>query len=126
MRNYIHIVDVIRGFEFVLDNFDKMNYNIYNLGNDLLNCSKGDLSKQIQKNLPKITIKSTVGNDPDKRNYIVSSQKIYDLGYQPLYGLNYGINELVNYYSYLPKDKTEREKIIQYMRNDKFVAEADK
>ena len=103
-----------------------MNYNIYNLGNDLLNCSKGDLSKQIQKNLPKITIKSTVGNDPDKRNYIVSSQKIYDLGYQPLYGLNYGINELVNYYSYLPKDKTEREKIIQYMRNDKFVAEADK
>jgi len=124
MRNYVNIQDIIRGIDFSLDNFSKMNNNIYNIGDDSINMSKMDLAKTITKQIP-VPIRTVQMTDPDARNYIVSSAKLYKLGFKPQYNLDYGINELINYYSFLPKDPTERENITKYMRNDKFIAEHD-
>lgn len=123
MRNYIHVQDVIGGFLFGLYNFDKMRDNVYNLGNDALNCTKEDLAKAVQFHLPESTIENMSGNDPDKRDYQVSSDKIYKLGYKPQYNLDWGIDEMIRYYSYLPQDEQLREQIILPMQNDKFRAE---
>ncbi len=121
-RNYISIHDVVRSFEFSIKNADKMRGSVYNVGNDSLNTTKMGVAKIIQNRLPNTTIKKIWGNDPDKRDYSVSSQKIYNLGFKPWYDFRQGINELIDYYRILPKDKYDRDDLMKIIRNDRLVA----
>lgn len=98
MRNYIHIHDVCRAFEFALINWDKCKNEVYNVGNDNLNMNKLQLAKKIQEHIPLEIIKAEFTNDPDKRNYIVSSQKFYSKGFQCEFDLDDGINQLIQAY----------------------------
>lgn len=94
-RNYIHIDDIVSAFAHAIDNFDTMKNNVYNLGNDSVNMTKLDLVKRIASHTG--VGYSIVDNitDPDKRDYIVSSQKLYNTGFTPLYDLDYGIKEMI-------------------------------
>jgi nucleoside-diphosphate-sugar epimerase len=82
MRNFIHIDDVVDGIEFAIDNWDKVGNQIYNLGNDQINASKLDLAKIVDEQIPHTIIEADIGEDPDKRNYIVSSAKFYATGFK--------------------------------------------
>ena len=46
--------------------------------------------------------------DPDKRDYIVSSQKLYNLGFECKYDLEYGINEMNRFYDLMDQSDIER------------------
>jgi len=100
MRNYIHVKDICRAFEFAVDNIDKMRGQVYNLGNDKVNMSKGELVDVIVKQLPNTRVHYKNQTDPDKRNYIVSSAKLYELGWSPSYDLDDGIIELKQFYKH--------------------------
>ena len=76
MRNYIHLQDICRSFMFVIDNWGKCKNQTYNVGNDSLNMNKLQLAEIIQKHLPLEIIKAEFTEDLDKRDYIVSSEKI--------------------------------------------------
>ena len=94
-RNYIHIQDVTRAFIFGIENFEKMKNNVYNVGLSNANLSKKELAEKIKKYIPNLTIiESNIGKDPDKRDYIVSNQKIEDKGFKPKFSLDFGIEEL--------------------------------
>ncbi len=99
MRNYIHVQDICRAFEFAIDNIDKMRGQVYNLGNDRINMTKGDLVNTITKHLD-VKVEKVSKTDPDQRNYEVSSAKLYSLGWSPSYDLDDGIEELIRYYTY--------------------------
>jgi len=95
-RNYIHVRDVVRAFIHGIDHFEKMKGQIYNVGLSSANLSKLELCQEIKKLLPDFTfIEAQVGEDPDKRNYIVSNEKIERTGFLPKYDLNLGLNELI-------------------------------
>lgn len=94
-RNYIHVRDVCDAMIFSMMNREKMAGEVFNVGNDTLNMDKLSLANKINKYLPHKIVEGEVGVDPDKRNYIVSSQKIYNLGFSCNYSLDYGINELI-------------------------------
>ena len=95
-RNFIHVRDVARAFLHAIDRFDDMKGQIYNVGLSDANLSKLELCQQIQKHLPAFMIhESNVGKDPDKRDYIVSNEKIERTGYKPAFSLDDGIRELV-------------------------------
>lgn len=94
-RNYIHVRDVCDAMIFSMMNREKMTGEVFNVGNDSLNMDKLSLANKINKYLPHKIVEGEVGVDPDKRNYIVSSQKIYNLGFSCNYSLDYGINELI-------------------------------
>tara|TARA_R110000824_G_scaffold215006_2_gene401289 strand:+ start:298 stop:1230 length:933 start_codon:yes stop_codon:yes gene_type:complete len=99
MRNYVHLQDVCRAFKFVIDNWENCKNETYNVGNDRLNMNKLDLAQKIQKHLPLEIMKAEFTTDPDKRDYIVSSQKFYDKGFECKYDLDDGIRQLITAYS---------------------------
>ena len=99
MRNYIHIHDICKAFKFVLDNWDVCVNETFNVGNDALNMNKLQLAKVIQKHLPLEIIRAEFTSDPDTRDYIVSSEKIYNKGFVCDYDLDQGIKQLLNAYS---------------------------
>ncbi len=99
-RNYIHIRDVARGFLHGLENFEKMKGEPYNLGLSDANLSKLELCTRIKAQVPDFTVvEAEIGQDPDKRDYIVSNEKIEHTGYAPAYSLDSGIAELIKGYA---------------------------
>jgi nucleoside-diphosphate-sugar epimerase len=95
-RNFIHVRDVARAFLHAMDRFDGMKGQVYNVGLSDANLSKLELCRKIQQHLPGFMIhESDVGTDPDKRDYIVSNEKIERTGYAPAFSLDDGIRELV-------------------------------
>jgi len=94
-RNYIHIRDVAEAFMHAMENFEDMSGEAYNVGLSDANLSKRELCEEIQKQLPEFTFTENMeGKDPDKRDYIVSNEKIEKTGYKPDYSLADGIAEL--------------------------------
>ena len=101
-RNYIHIRDVARAFLHGLANFEKMKGRPYNVGLDDANLSKLELCAVIKRHLPNfVYLEAPVGEDPDKRDYIVSNARIAATGFKPEWGLERGICELIKGYTIL-------------------------
>jgi nucleoside-diphosphate-sugar epimerase len=96
MRNFIHIQDVANTIEFSMRNRDLMVGEVYNVGNTNININKMDLCLKIKKYVNDFFItESEFNKDPDKRNYIVSNQKLESLGWSCKYDLDFGIMELL-------------------------------
>jgi nucleoside-diphosphate-sugar epimerase len=101
-RNFIHVRDVARAFLHGIGNFETMRDQPYNVGLSDANLSKMELCQRIQKQLPKfVFLEAPVGEDPDKRDYIVSNEKVERTGYQPVFSLDEGIGELIKGYRML-------------------------
>jgi len=95
-RNYVHVRDVARAFAHSLTNFDRMKGEPYNVGLSEANLSKRELCEEIRKQVPRFTIvEAEVGRDPDRRNYIVSNEKIERTGFKATVSLQTGIAELI-------------------------------
>jgi nucleoside-diphosphate-sugar epimerase len=99
MRNYVHLQDVCRAFKYVIDNWESCKNQTYNVGNDAINMNKLQLAEKIGQHLPLEIIKAEFTSDPDTRDYIVSSQKFYDKGFECKYDLDDGIRQLIKAYS---------------------------
>jgi nucleoside-diphosphate-sugar epimerase len=101
-RNYIHLRDVVRAFLHGLGNFEAMKGRPYNVGLDDANLSKLELCAVIRKHLPGfVYLEAPIGEDPDKRDYIVSNARIAATGFKPEWGLDRGIQELIKGYTIL-------------------------
>ncbi len=98
-RNYLHVQDAANSFIHALKNYEKMKGEAYNVGLSDANLSKLELAEKIKNYVPEFTIiESEIGKDPDKRNYIVSNQKIESTGYKTEHSLDDGIKELLKVY----------------------------
>jgi nucleoside-diphosphate-sugar epimerase len=101
-RNYIHIRDVAKGFLHVMANHKRMLGQPYNLGLSSANLSKLELCAKIKEQLPKfVYVEAPAGEDPDKRDYIVSNDKIEKTGWMPDWSLDDGIRELIKGFTML-------------------------
>ena len=96
MRNYIHIKDVCKAFLHCMDSFEVMKNEAYNVGLSSANLSKRQLSEKIKEFIPKLVIiSSEIAQDPDKRDYIVSNDKLEKTGWIPEYTIEDGIKEVI-------------------------------
>lgn len=99
MRNFVHIRDVADCFLHCIHNSQRMTGWSYNLGLDEANVSKEQLAFKIKEHVPTLDIQSSEhGKDPDKRNYIVSNQRLRDAGFEARRSLDDGIIELMKAY----------------------------
>ena len=98
-RNFLHVRDAARAFLHSLDHFDSMKGRPYNVGLSDANISKWELCEEIQKQVPNFYFaEAAIGEDPDKRNYVVSNARIEATGFRTSVGLTPGITELVKGY----------------------------
>ncbi len=95
-RNFLHVRDVARVFLHGLENFVSLQGEPYNVGLSDANLSRLELCERIKKQLPDfIYMEAPIGEDPDKRDYIVSNAKIEATGFVPAHSLDKGIAELI-------------------------------
>lgn len=105
-RNYIHIRDVAKAFLFGIENYDRMKGEPFNVGLSSANLTKRQLCEKIREYVPDLYIHSApIGEDPDKRDYLVSNEKIESLGWRPDFDLDLGIQELLKGYRILMPNK---------------------
>ena len=52
-----------------------------------------------------VYLEAPVGEDPDKRDYVISNDKILKTGFKPSYSLEMGINELIKGYRIITNSK---------------------
>ncbi len=101
-RNYVHIRDVADCFVYCIENAGRMAGRPYNLGLDAANLSKEELALRVKKYVPNFFIHfAEVGSDPDKRNYVVSNQRLRQAGFEARRSLDTGIRELLKGYRML-------------------------
>jgi len=101
-RNYVHIRDVADCFLHAIQNSERMIGKSYNVGLDAANLSKEELAMTVKKYVPSFFIHfSEVGSDPDKRNYIVSNQRLRETGFEAKRSIDEGVQELLKGYRML-------------------------
>ncbi|MBI4510252.1 MAG: NAD(P)-dependent oxidoreductase [Deltaproteobacteria bacterium] len=98
-RNYVHVRDVADCFHFAIENMDQIGGRPYNFGLDAANLSKGELALKVKEYVPNLFVHfAEFGSDPDKRNYIVSNQRLREAGFEARRSLDEGIKELIKGY----------------------------
>jgi len=101
-RNYIHIRDVAKAFEHAIENFSAMRGEAFNVGLSTANLSKLELCQRIKLQVPEFQfLEAPIGEDPDKRDYIVSNEKLERTGWTPDWSIDDGIGELLRGYTML-------------------------
>jgi nucleoside-diphosphate-sugar epimerase len=103
-RNYLHVRDASRAFMYGLDNFEKMKGEAYNVGLSDANISKAELCEVIKTQIQNFYFsEAEIGEDVDKRDYIVSNEKIESAGFKTKHSLTYGIKELIKGFQIVKK-----------------------
>jgi nucleoside-diphosphate-sugar epimerase len=98
-RNFIHIKDVASAFIFMIENYDTYKGEVFNVGLSDANLSKKELLEKIQTYVKDFAVVyDDYYEDPDKRDYIVSNEKIESTGWKPVWNLDKGIEELIHAY----------------------------
>ncbi len=102
-RNYLHVRDAADAFVHALANFDEMCGQPYNVGLSEANISKHELCQAIAEQVQDFYFTEyELGKDPDKRDYVVSNEKIESTGFKANRALAEGIAELIKAYKVLP------------------------
>jgi nucleoside-diphosphate-sugar epimerase len=108
-RNYIHIRDVAKTFQYMIENYEKFSGDVFNVGLSSANLTKQQLVEKIKEYVPNFAITySDFYEDPDKRDYVVSNAKIEATGWSPDWSLDDGIIELIKTYTILIQDLSSK------------------
>jgi nucleoside-diphosphate-sugar epimerase len=103
-RNFVHVRDVADCFVYAIEHAGAMAGRPYNVGLDAANMSKEQLALAVKKHVPRLYLHfAEVGSDPDKRDYIVSNQRLRDAGFEARRSIDDGIDELLRAYRMLPR-----------------------
>lgn len=98
-RNYLHVRDAADAFVFAIENSGRLAGRPYNLGLDEANLSKEQLALRVKAHVPHFHVHfAEVGRDPDRRDYIVSSERLRKAGFVARHSLDAGIRELIKGY----------------------------
>lgn len=99
VRTFLHIDDAVQAYMMVLDKTDAMLGQVFNVGCEEMNLSKGQLADKIREQLDFSIIHSDLA-DPDVRSFIINFDKISALGFQPRKTLENGIEELIRLFKF--------------------------
>lgn len=102
IRNYLHIEDFADCVIHCINNKDEMVGESYNVGLYDGNYSKLQLAQKVQEFID-CEIFIGEGSDPDKRNYMVSNDKLAKTGFKAVRSIKLGIAQLIELYNMMPR-----------------------
>ena len=97
-RSFLHVNDAVNAFVFAVNNFSFMKNEIFNVGLDNANMTKIQLCDKIKEYIPNFNYYVSDGEDPDQRNYFVSTVKLTGIGFFPKLDIEYGIKQIMEIY----------------------------
>jgi len=98
-RNFVHIRDVAECMIHAIQHAPRMVGRPFNLGLGSANLSKEELALKVKEHVPDFYVHfAPIGQDPDKRNYIVSNERLREAGFEARRSLEDGIKELLKGY----------------------------
>ena len=98
-RTFLHLQDAIDAYVFTLSRFGDMKGQIYNVGDQSLNYSKGEIAEHIKATTGCAIIHSAI-SDLDPRHFLIAFDKLAKLDYRPKRTLDEGISELTKLYKF--------------------------
>ena len=101
-RTFIHVRDIARAINFVMDPECCNGYNLFNVGNERLNFTKEDIVNLLRDRLDFLVHFAEIGSDADKRDYEVDYSRIRSTGYSTLIDIEQGLSELIEALKILP------------------------
>jgi nucleoside-diphosphate-sugar epimerase len=108
LRNYVHVRDVAKAFVHLIENYETCNNNAFNVGLTSANMSKLQLAQKVKEYVPNLVIiEEHFKEDFDKRNYVVSNEKLEKTGWSCDYSLDAGIQELIAAYKMISNFKNK-------------------
>jgi nucleoside-diphosphate-sugar epimerase len=108
LRNYVHVRDVAKAFVHLIENYETCNNNAFNVGLTSANMSKLQLAQKVKEYVPNLVIiEEQFKEDFDKRNYIVSNEKLEKTGWSCDFTLDAGIKELLSAYKMISNFKNK-------------------
>jgi nucleoside-diphosphate-sugar epimerase len=108
LRNYVHVRDVAKAFIHLIENYESCNKNAFNVGLTSANMSKLQLAQKIKEYVPNLVIiEEQFKEDFDKRNYVVSNEKLENTGWSCDFSLDAGIQELISAYKMISNFKNK-------------------
>ncbi|MCX4763827.1 NAD(P)-dependent oxidoreductase [Streptomyces sp. NBC_01275] len=94
-RTFVHVQDMARSVLFALQSWDTLADDVYNVGNESMNCTKAELAQRIRSMVPFDLRFEEFATDADQRDYEVSYEKIRSRGFTTVHTLDSGLAELV-------------------------------
>ena len=89
-----------------MENFDQLKDEAYNVGLSDANISKAELCQVIKDQIPNFYFtEAEIGEDVDKRDYLVSNEKIEATGFKTENSLSFGIEELIKGFQIIKKSE---------------------
>lgn len=98
VRQFIHVKDMVGAILFSIQNWTRLEGEIYNVGNPEIEITKKDLVEAIYSLRPFEYAFENSGSDLERRNYPISFEKFFKMGYRPSVPLLDGISELLQHY----------------------------
>jgi nucleoside-diphosphate-sugar epimerase len=95
-RTFIHVDDTARAILFASENVERMKGNMYNVGDESQNLTKQQVVELIKQRLPALRVDyDPQTTDVDRRDYVVSYERIKSLGFKTRISVGAGIDELI-------------------------------
>lgn len=106
VRNYVAVEDVADLFVWAVAHPERLPDGAYNFGLSDANLSKRELCELIAREVPGFTwVESSVGRDPDRRNYRISNGKIEAAGFRAVTPVREGVRRLLKAFAMLRPDR---------------------
>jgi len=94
-RTFIHVVDIARAINHMLERFDDLEHTVFNVGHQSLNFTKEDIVKLIKQRVDFLVYFAEFGKDEDRRDYEVDYSRIRDVGFDVSIDIETGLSELI-------------------------------
>ena len=95
-RTFIHVVDIARAMVHMLERFDTLEHQVFNVGHESLNFTKEDIVKLIKQRVDFLVYFAEFGKDEDRRDYEVDYSRVRATGFEVSIDIETGLSELIN------------------------------
>ena len=95
-RTFIHVVDIARAMVHMLERFDSLEHQVFNVGHESLNFTKEDIVKLIKQRVDFLVYFAEFGKDEDRRDYEVDYSRVRATGFEVSIDIEKGLSELIN------------------------------